>query len=152
MQKLNATIANLKDAGKFETIQLQVSPEANGVRVLLILEPAYYFGIYQFPGGERFAYSRLIQVTNYPPEAPYNADDIQQSTTKLIAFFRQEGYFLATVEPETRIDETHKLVNVIFHVTLNRRSKFGQIEIAGTTPQETGKLRHDLQTLWARFR
>ena len=28
----------------------------------------------------------------------------EQSTTKLIAFFRQQGYFLATVEPETRID------------------------------------------------
>ncbi|MGA8289473.1 MAG: POTRA domain-containing protein, partial [Acidobacteriaceae bacterium] len=151
-EKLNATIATLKHTGKFKTIQLQVSPEANGVRVLMILEPAYYFGIYQFPGAERFAYSRLIQATNYPPEAPYNADDIRQSTTKLIAFFRQEGYFLATVEPETRIDVTHKLVDVIFHVTLNRRSKFGQIDIAGTTPQQTANLTHDLQTLWARLR
>lgn len=103
-EKLNATVANLKRTGKFKTIQLQVSPEANGVRVLMVLEPAYYFGIYQFPGAERFAYSRLIQVTNYPPEAAFNADDIRQSTTKLIAFFRQEGYFLATVEPETRVD------------------------------------------------
>lgn len=151
-KKLSATIANLKRAGKFKTIQLQVSPEADGVRVLLVLEPAYYFGIYRFPGAERFAYSRLIQVTNYPPEAAYNADDIRQSTSKLIVFFRQQGYFLATVEPETRIDVTHKLVDVIFHVTLNRRSKFGQIDIAGTTPQQAAKLRHDLQTLWARLR
>ena len=151
-EKLNATIANLKRTGKFKTIQLQVSPEAKGVRVLMVLEPAYYFGIYQFPGAERFSYSRLVQVTNYPPEAAYNVDDIRQSTTKLIAFFRQEGYFLATVEPETRIDVPHKLVNVLFHVTLNRRSKFGQIDLAGTTPQETAKLSHDLQTFWARLR
>ena len=33
-KKLSATIANLKRAGKFKTIQLQVSPEADGVRVL----------------------------------------------------------------------------------------------------------------------
>ena len=151
-QKLNATIANLKRTGKFKTIQLQVAPEADGVRVLLVLEPAYYFGIYQFPGAERFSYSRLIQVTNYPPEAAYNAADIQQSITKLIAFFRQQGYFLATVEPETLVDTSHKLANVIFHVTLNRRSKFGQIDIAGTTPEQATKLRHDLQTFWARLR
>lgn len=151
-EKLNETIANLKRAGKFDAIQLQVDPEANGVRILLVLEPAYYFGIYLFPGAERFSYSRLVQVTNYPPEAAYNTDDIQQSTKKLTAFFRQEGYFLATVEPETRIDQTHKIANVIFHVNLNRRSKFGQIDIAGTTPQETAKLNHDLQTLWARLR
>ena len=151
-EKLNATIANLKRTGKFKAIRLQVSPEANGVRVLMVLEPAYYFGIYQFPGAERFAYSRLVQVTNYPPEAAYNADDIRQSTTKLITFFRQEGYFLATVEPETRVDAAHKLVNVIFHVTLNRRSKFGQIDIAGTSPQQTARLSQDLQTFWARLR
>ena len=152
MEKLNASISNLKRTGKFKTIRLQVSPEANGVRVLMVLEPAYYFGIYEFPGAGRFAYPRLTQVTNYPPEAAYNADDIRQSTNKLIAFFRQEGYFLATVEPETRVDVTHRLVDVIFHVTLNRHSKFGQIDIAGTTPQETAKLCHDLQTLWARLR
>ena len=152
MEKLKATIANLKRSGKFKTIQLQVSPESNGVRVLMVLEPAYYFGIYRFPGAARFAYSRLIQVTNYPPEEAYNADDIRQSTSKLIAFFRQEGYFRATVEPETRIDVTHKLVDVAFHVTLNRRSKFGRIDIAGTTPQQTAKLCHNLQTLWARLR
>jgi len=150
--KIKATIANLKHSGKFKTIQLQVSPEANGVRVLMVLEPAYYFGIYRFPGAERFAYSRLIQVTNYPPEAAYNVDDIRRSTSDLISFFRKQGYFLATVEPETRIDVSHKLVNVIFHVTLNRHSKFGQIDIVGTTPQQASKLRHDLQTLWARFR
>ena len=151
-QKLNTTIANLKRTGKFQTIQIQVAPEADGVRVLLVLQPAYYFGIFQFPGAERFSYSRLVQVTNYPPEAAYNADDIQQSTTKLIAFFRQEGYFLVTVEPETRIDTAHKIVNVIFHVTLNQRSKFGKIDIAGVTPQQTESLSHDLQTFRARLR
>jgi outer membrane protein insertion porin family len=151
-EKLNQTVANLKRTGKFDEIQLEVNPEANGVRILLVLEPAYYFGIYLFPGAERFSYSRLVQVTNYPPEAAYNADDIQQSTKKLTAFFQQQGYFLATVEPETRINETHNIVNVIFHVNLNRRSKFGQIDIAGTTPQDAAKLNHDLQTLRARLR
>lgn len=152
MGKIKATIENLKRAGKFKTVQLQVSPEADGVRVLMVLEPAYYFGIYRFPGTGRFTYSRLIQVTNYPPEAPYNAEEIRQSTSKLVSFFRQEGYFLATVEPETRIDTAHMLVNVIFHVNLNRRSKFGQIDIAGATPPQTAKLRHGLQSLWARLR
>ena len=151
-EKLNETIANLERTGKFKTVRVQVSPEANGVRVLMVLEPAYYFGIFEFPGAGHFDYSRLTQVTNYPPESAYNADDIRQSTAKLISFFRQEGYFLATVEPEIQVDATHKLVNVLYHVTLNTRSKFGQIDINGTTPQETAKLSHDLQTFWARLR
>ena len=43
MEKLKATIANLKRTGHFKTVRLQVSPEADGVRVLMVLEPAYYF-------------------------------------------------------------------------------------------------------------
>ncbi len=150
--KVIATVAALKNAGKFKDIQLQVAPEANGVRVLLVLQPAIYFGVYQFPGAERFPYSRLVQVTSYPPEAAYNADDIQDSQQGLLTFFRREGYFQAQVRPETKVDTKQKIANVIFHVTLDRRSKFGKVEMTGTTPAETAKLTHDLQTFWARLR
>ncbi|MGH9617503.1 MAG: POTRA domain-containing protein, partial [Acidobacteriaceae bacterium] len=151
-EKMNATIANLKRDSRFKTIQLQALPEANGVRILLVLEPAFYFGIYEFPGAERFSYSRLVQVTNYPPEAPYNADEVQQAQKKLIVFFHQEGYFLATVQPSIHVDPSHHIANVMFNVVLNRRTKFGQIDISGTNPQEKRTLAHDLQTLWARIR
>ncbi len=150
--KVDATIAALKRAGKFEQIQLQVSPEADGVRVLLVLQPAVYFGIYQFPGAERFSYSRLVQVTSYPPEAAYNVDDIQESQQNLVTFFERAGYFQAKVRPETVVDPNKKLANVLYHVDLGRHSKFGVIDIAGTTPAEAAKLRHSLQTIWARFR
>lgn len=151
-EKMNATIENLKRASKFKTIRLQALPEANGVRILLILEPAFYFGIYEFPGAERFSYSRLLQVANYPPEAPYNADEIQQAQKKLLAFFHQEGYFLASVQPEVLVDPRHHVVSVAFHVALNRRAKFGRIDISGTNSQEATTLSRDLQTLWARIR
>ncbi len=150
--KVDATIAALEKTGKFKQIQLQVAPEANGVRVLLVLQPAIYFGIFKFPGAENFSYSRLVQVASYPPEAAYNADDIERSQQALQTFFRQEGYFEAQVRSETRIDSRQKLANVIFHVALNRRSKFGDVDILGTTPAETAKLTKNLRSFWARLR
>src|ERR1700680_3889242 len=92
-QKIGATIAALKRDGKFEEIQLQVEPEGNGIRVLLVLEPAIYFGIFQFPGAERFAYSRLVQVSNYPHRAPFSGGEIERDRNHLVNFFRQEGFF-----------------------------------------------------------
>lgn len=151
-QKADETVAALKRTGKFKTVRLRVTPEANGVRVLMVLEPAYYFGIYEFPGARRFAYARLIQVTDYPPQTAYNADDIQQAKQSLIAFFRREGYFQAQVRPETQVLPPHKIANIIFHVTLNRRGKFGRVEIAGTSQAETAKLKHQIRGLWARIR
>src|SRR6201996_3021080 len=51
-EKVDQSIETLKREGKFEEVQLQVDPEANGVRILLIAEPAVWFGIFEFPGAE----------------------------------------------------------------------------------------------------
>jgi outer membrane protein insertion porin family len=147
-KKIEQTVAALKT--KFEQVQLQVLPEANGVSVLLVLEPAVYFGIFEFPGAEQFPYSRLVQVANYPPEAPFNSKEIEQDQQSLLTFFQQEGYFNATVRPEIRVEANYGIADVYFHVTLNRRARFGVIDMVGTTPQQTAELTHDLQTLLAR--
>jgi outer membrane protein assembly factor BamA len=146
--KVEQTVAALKT--KFEQVQLQVIPEANGVRILFVLEPAVYFGIFKFPGAERFSYSRLMQVSNFPPKAPFNAEEIEQDRQSLVTFFQQEGYFNVTIQPETRIDPEHRIADIFFHVTLNRRARFGAIDIVGTTPEQTAALTHDLQSLLAR--
>ena len=149
--KVEQTIVALKASGRFDGVQLQVDPAANGVRVLMILEPAVSFGMFQFPGAERFPYSQLVQISNYASQAPYSAEDIERDRRKLVTFFRQEGYFQAEVEPETKVDTQYGIANIFFHVTLNHRAKFGNIVIAGDTPKETAELNKALQTLSARF-
>src|SRR5215469_402388 len=44
-ENIQQTAAEIKSAGKFEDVRLQVDPESNGIRVTYILEPAVYFGI-----------------------------------------------------------------------------------------------------------
>ena len=96
-QKVDETIAALKSAGKFTEVQLQVEPEANGVRILMVAEPAIWFGIFEFPGAERFPYSKLVQIANYPPQAPYNPGDVQKDSDALASLlsagrlFRSRG-------------------------------------------------------------
>ncbi|WP_263360158.1 POTRA domain-containing protein [Acidicapsa ligni] len=148
--KIDQTVTSLKAHGHFEEVRLQVDPEADGVRVLMILEPSISFGIFQFPGAEQFSYSRLLQATNFPSEAPFNAEDIERDRQSLLMFFRQEGFFQAEVQPETKLDQPHRLANVLFHVTLKRRAQFGNIVIADATPQQAAILNQSLQTLLAR--
>ena len=64
------------------------------------MQPAVYFGIYQFPGAERFAYARLLQVANYVQQEPYSQIDIQKARDSLLAFLHRNGYFEAEVNPE----------------------------------------------------
>ena len=151
-QKIDGTIAALKHDGKFEEVQLQVEPEGNGIRVMLVLEPAIYFGIFHFPGAERFSYARLVQVSNYPPRTPFNRGEIQRDRDNLVNFFRQQGYFQVEVDPEVKVDTAHGLANVFFNTMLNKKAKFGNAVITGTTPEQAEILADNLRGVRARTR
>src|SRR5215471_13962467 len=132
--KVDQSIAALKHTGRFDDVELQVLPEADGVRVLFVLQPATYFGIYTFPGAtQRFAYSRLLQISNYPPRGPYTSKDVHDASRDLETFFRHNGYFEEQVQPEVVSNPSGGVANVIFHVQLGRRARFGEVIIRGTT-------------------
>ncbi|HTJ29339.1 MAG TPA: POTRA domain-containing protein, partial [Acidobacteriaceae bacterium] len=151
-EDVRKTADALRTAGHTSAVQIQITPQGDGLRVLFVLEPAVAFGLFQFPGAERFSYSRLLQVTNYPPQAAFNADDLAQDQKSLVNFFRQEGYFQAEVAPEVQIDSAHKLANISFHVTLHKPAKFGAIDIEGPPPADSAKLTVSLKKLMARLR
>jgi len=93
-----------------------------------------------------------VQVAHYPPQAPYNAGDVQKDTDALIRYFQQEGYFEVEVRPQVNLDTTHNVANERFQVSLNRKAKFGTVVIAGTTPDQAAEMAKSLQGLMARAR
>ncbi len=93
-QQVEASISALKKEGKFQDVQLQVLPEASGVRVRFVLQPALYFGVYEFPGAIRsFSYSRLLQISNYQSQEPYSAFDLQQAEDEPDEILPASGFF-----------------------------------------------------------
>jgi outer membrane protein insertion porin family len=150
--KVDQTAAALKARGKFDDVRVEAAPEPNGVRVLFVLEPAVYFGIFEFPGAQRFPYSQLIQVSSYPVQTAFNVADVEQAKQGLLTFFRQEGFFEAEVEPETQMDAAHAIANVSFRVVLGRKARFGTIDLEGAPPGEEAPLGHRLSTVRARVR
>ncbi len=151
--RVDQSIAVLKRTGKFNDVQLEVRPEAQGVRVLLVLQPAMYFGIYDFPGALGvYPYSRLLQIANYPPRGAFTAVDVQQASQALQRFFQRTGFFLAEVQPQIQTDPQHGLVNVVFNTRLGKRAKFGEVNITGADPQETAHLQAVLRSFLARLR
>jgi len=150
---IDASVANLKQKANISGVTLDVEPQADGVQVTFVLHPAIYVGMYEFPGATgRYAYSRLLQLAEYPTQAPYSNADVRQAEDALAHFFQQDGYFESEVHAETVIDSTHNLVNVLFNTTLGRRAKIGQIQLQGASPDETAYLHGKLHSFMARLR
>lgn len=152
LAQVNQSVAALERTGRFSNVQLEVRPEPKGVRVLFVLQPAVYFGIYDFPGADRFSYARLLQVTNYPPRGVYTPVDVENAQKELELFFQRGGYFLVGVRPEPKTDAEHGLVNVLFHVDLGRRAKFGNLILKGVSDREQTHLVDAVHSIWARLR
>jgi len=151
--KVDQTIAALKRVQGVQGVELEVRPQADGIRVLFVLQPAVYFGIYEFPGASnRFAYSRLLQVADYPPRGAYTPVDVEIARKSITNFFQKNGYFEAQVAPEIQTDAAHGLANVIFHVTLNPRAKFGNVVLNGAPAEQEKELQAALRSWMARLR
>jgi outer membrane protein insertion porin family len=149
--KIDQTIAALKGSGRVKEVEVEIRPQADGIRVMFVLQPAIYFGIYSFPGAGRFAYSRLIQVADYPPRGAYSPLDVSHTTDALRQFFQKNGYFQAQVSPELQTDTVHGLVNVIFRVKLDRHAKFGNVIFKGAPPEVEPRLQNALKSYRARL-
>ena len=152
-KKIDESINALKTAGKFQSVELQVAPEADGIRVLFVLHPALYIGIFRFPGATTvFAYSRLLQITNYQEQEPYTPDRAPKAQAALADFFHRSGFFLAQVHAELETDQAHGLVNFVFQTTLGPRAKFGDLTLEGVTPEESARLKGALRSILATLR
>ena len=150
--KVERTAEALKADGHFDEVQIRVEPESNGVGILFIVKPADYFGIFQFPGAQRFPYSQLIQAANYPIQEAFNQEEVERDAQSLINFYRREGFFRAAAEPQSDMEPGHSVANVLFRTTLGVRAKFGTTAIEGAPDDDAANLQHKLTTLMARLR
>ena len=80
--KIETTGSALQETGRFTKVEVEVKPEPDGLHVTFALEPALYFGIFDFPGATKaFSYTRLLQVVDIPNRTPYKQDLIGLWTT-----------------------------------------------------------------------
>ena len=137
--KVQSAVTALQQRGNFSKVEVEVTPEASGLRVMFVMQPVYYLGMIYFPGAlEAFSYPRLLQAVNYPPQEPYDESRVKAAERTLQRFFAENGYFTARVESESKLDEVRLLVDVFFHVTLNKRAKFGRVTVTGPRCQRSG--------------
>ena len=148
-QKVQQSIEALKKTGQFKNADVEVKPETEGLRVILVLEPAYYYGVLTFPGSRGFSYVRLLQVANLPEQEPFIEKDVGKARTALTNFFHTNGYFQAEVTPSTELYEKEGLANVIFTLKLGKRAKLGTVKIEGPFPADAARLLKVTQSLRA---
>lgn len=152
-EKIKSSVAALMQTGHFSKVDVEVTPEASGLRVTFVGQPAFYVGVIYFPGAlKTFTYPRLLNVVNYPAQEPYEESRVKDAEPALRHFFAENGYFAAQVQSQADLDETHQLADLVFSVALNKRAKLGHVAVTGPPPKEAARLEHALRSFRARLR
>src|ERR1700747_870560 len=146
--KVASTISVLQGTGRFSKVEVDVKPDSAGLHVPFTLEPALYFGIFDFPGANKsFSYTRLLQVVDIPNRTPYKPDLASQAEENLTQFLVSSGFFQTQVQQHSQFDEPHMLANVTFDIDLGKRAQLGNIVVQGTEPGEVERLLRATRTL-----
>ena len=153
IEAVRESVTALQQTNEFSQVQVSIEPQISGLRVVFILQPASYVGMIFFPGAiKQFSYSRLLQAVNIPEQAPFIERQMPDAKKALLEFLAANGYFMATVEIETQRDDPHRIVNLTFHVVLNRRARIGAIRIDGVPNEEADAGRTALRSVKARLK
>ena len=151
-EKVLSSIAALEHTGRFPKVDVTVVPDPSGLRLNFLLEPAYYLGMINFPGATKvFPYIRLLQIANLPDEDPYDKARVALAQEALQKFLKHNGYFQATIQTNSKIDDTHQLVDVAFEIKLGKQARVASVTIEGVNGTEDAHLQHSLRSLRARF-
>ena len=96
--KSDQSIAALKSRAQLEDVQVEIRPQADGVRVLLVCQPAFYFGIFGFPAPKanlptpacyRFPTTRHgdhIQLSIWRLRGPHSRSSFSRTATSKLKY------------------------------------------------------------------
>ena len=124
--KVDETVAALQKTGQFKDVEVQVTPAAEGVHVVFVLKPAYYFGVFTFPKAEKtFSYTRLLQAANYSKQEPFTRRKWKRRNQTCWQFFHRGRLFQSHRGAKTADRPGTRVVNVEYDINLKRRANLG---------------------------
>lgn len=153
IQAIRNSVDALQKTKLFSRVQVKITPEISGLRVLFLLQPAYFVGLISFPGATpRFPYSQLLEAVNIPAQSAFTNDLLPQGQKALQHFFQTHGYFRSTVETSSQPDDAHRIVNLTFTVRLGEDARIGAINFEGLNETQARDMRGDLSSWLARLK
>jgi outer membrane protein insertion porin family len=151
MDEVRASVTALQQTGKFPIVQVSLTLDPQGVRVLFLLPPVYNVGLVSFPGATTaVSYTQLLQAVNIPLDSVFVQDELPDKQQALQDFLAQQGFFSASVSATFQPDEAHRIVNIAFECVMHSRAKVGEITVQGVSPAEAADVQRTLGSFWAR--
>jgi len=123
--ELKDAIQRLYATGEYADIAVDATLGPNGVTLKFITKPAYFIGNVRVNGvPEPPNQGQLTVATKLELGTDYSADQVKRAVDYLVDVMRRNGFYNATVVPETTFEEATQQVKIDFQIDPDKRAKY----------------------------
>ena len=143
---LDEDIKRLSGTGYFKHVAADIEKTPDGrvdVVFKTVSEPRIRDIV--FHGNKKFKDLKLREKITLEPGMPMNDKKLKDTLANLRAFYNDEGFYDATVSPET-VDAGNGEVDLVFNIMENFRLRINSVDFTGNTVYYNITLRNAVQT------
>jgi len=131
-------IQRLYATGEYADIAVDATLTGSGVSVKFVTKPAYFIGHVQVTGvPEPPTHGQLVVSTRLQLGAPYSDADMKRAADQLAEILKRNGFYHASIKPETSFDDATQQVKIDYAVDPGKRARFDGVVASGRTERST---------------
>ncbi len=131
-------IQRLYATGEYADIAVDATLTGAGVSVKFLTKPAYFVGHVQVTGvPEPPTHGQLVVSTRLQLGAAYSEADMKRAADQLAEILKRNGFYHASIKPETSFDDATQQVKIDYAVDPGKRARFDGVIASGRTERST---------------
>src|SRR5260370_37433917 len=112
-----------------------------GVTLKPVTKPSFFIGHVSVKGvPEPPNQGQMVIATQLQLGTEYSEADMQRAVDRLVAVVQRNGFYNASVKPDTSFDPVRQQVTIDFTIEHGKRAKFDDVSITGKTERSTDKI------------
>jgi outer membrane protein assembly complex protein YaeT len=149
---IRAAIERLYATGRYQDIQADASPAANGVAVRFITKTSWFIGDvaaeedFREPPSE----GQIANASRLDLGAPFDPAQIPAAVENIRKLLVDNGYFNPRIDPQLNYDSLYQQVDITFKIKAGRRARYSAPSITGDT-SVLSEMQIIDATRWRRF-
>ena len=118
---IRAAIQELYERGRYASIEVDATPEADGrTRLTFRVRPPYFFSTIRLEPANLLE-RPLSSYLSFPYGERFSRTELDRIVERISGQLQAEGYFQARIEPSYELDEETRLASVLITATAARR-------------------------------
>lgn len=134
---------NINDA----ILNIDEEKEKIFIEVSLTEGERYQFGKVEFAGDVTYDVQELAKLVAFKEGETYSQAKLSDSNSNLIAKFSDDGYYYAQIRPISRINDSTRTVDIVYHIDPVRPVYVRRINFSGNQKTKDEVLRREMRQL-----